>query len=315
MPNGGEYYYFDSSTKKLERSNNDIEKPGNKDAIGATLASLYDSKKSDDDAYGMWNDQPSKEHGAGAIYAHSKGVFHTDEKQGFYLIHSMPSFPTTHDEKYQQLPGGKFGQTFMCMTLKTSEFDKLGEDLQTMHAYFFDSKFGIDSIPAMKDASEKVENKEEQAKETVYTTVGGEKFTHFSKGRYWGRQLYEDLVAEKLGADLITETWQNGASKNVVPTFCEGNDYNHTIVNVMGLKLGDDEWKETQDHSKWAITSKGFDRDGSKGAMACIGGINRQFSQSKRGGATMCIENFDLNSELFDAITSYEDCNGDEVKA
>jgi deoxyribonuclease-2 len=159
----------------------------------------------------------------------------------------------------------------------------------------------------MVNATNKVENKDVQSNDQKFTTVGGQEFTHFAKGRYWGKELYADLVAPSLKSDLATETWQNGAFDNVVPTFCPP-DYDYTTSNILDLKMGDDEWKTTQDHSKWAITTKGFDADTTKDRAACIGGINRQYSQEKRGGATMCIENEGLNDELYDAIVDYEDC-------
>ena len=59
--------------------------------------------------------------------------------------------------------------------------------------------------------------------------MGGQEFTHFAKGRYWGKELYADLVAPSLKSDLATETWQNGAFDNVVPTFCPP-DYDYTTL-------------------------------------------------------------------------------------
>lgn len=273
------------------------------------MDSLY-SYKSGDNAHGMWNDQPTKEHAAGSTYAHSKGVFHFDSEQGFYLIHSMPAFPTTKSEGYGYLPDTTYGQSFMCLTLPISEFDKLGEDLKTMHVYPYDSSISsslTSKVPNLVEAMDKNEDKDVQSRETDFKTVGGLKFKHFAKGRYWGEALYEDLVAVNLGSDLACNTWQNGAYDNQVPTFCPP-EHNHTVANVMTIKFGDDAWKSTQDHSKWAVTTDGFDDDTSSSASACVGGINRQYSQEKRGGATMCLQDKDLNGALYDAIDTYEDC-------
>ncbi|GMI03489.1 hypothetical protein TrRE_jg12486 [Triparma retinervis] len=283
LPAGGEYYYFGVDDKSFAKSSEDISEGG--DCIDQTLASLYSYKSgSSSNAHGMWNDQPTKEHAAGSIYAHSKGAFHFDDEQGFYLIHSMPAFPTAKADGYDMLPDTTYGQSFMCLTMKTEEFDKLGQDLQTMHVYPYDSSISSDlkdKVPNMVDAMDKVENKDIQSRESDFKTVGGQKFRHFAKGRYWGKALYEDLVATSLDSDLACDTWQNGAYDN--------------------------------DHSKWAITTDGFDYDSSSSPYACIGGINRQFSQEKRGGATMCVGNKDLNGALYDAIDDYEDCS-DEAK-
>lgn len=234
---------------------------------------------------------------------------------GFYLIHSIPAYPRNKDDGYDQLESTSttYGQSFMCLTMKTSEFDKLGKDLQTMHVYPYDFDFSDDmesTVPNMIDAMDKVEDKDNQAVETHLTTKGGESFKHFAKGRYWGKALYEDLVSKNLDSDLACDTWQNGAYDNQVPTYCPP-EHNHTISNIVSVGFGEgDEWKSTQDHSKWAITTKGFDDDSSKNPSSCIGGINRQFSQEKRGGATMCLENEALNGALYDVIEEYEDCEG-----
>ena len=84
--------------------------------------------------------------------------------------------------------------------MKTSEFDKLGKDLQIMHAYPYD--FNIDddlkkTVPNMVDAMDKVEDRDSLTTETEFTTLGRNKFKHFAKGRDWGKALYEDFVAER----------------------------------------------------------------------------------------------------------------------
>jgi len=164
MPNGGSYHYFDAVTKSFALSEKDMSKGG--DCVDQTLSSLYSSDK-EKDAYGMWSDQPTHDKAAGSIYAHSKGIFHVDEKQGWYVLHSMPSFPTAQSLGYQELPDVKYGQTFLCMTMEAGEFDKLGSDLQTMHAYFYDSFYSEELeelIPNMVNATNKVENKDEQVR-------------------------------------------------------------------------------------------------------------------------------------------------------
>lgn len=55
-------------------------------------------------------------------------------------------------------------------------------------------------------------------------------------------------------------------------------------------------WKETQDHAKWAVGDE-------KSSTACVGDINRQYSQSKRGGGTLCHKSKDVWT-AFDAIVS-----------
>lgn len=88
----------------------------------------------------------------------------------------------------------------MCVTMKTSEFDKLGNDLQIMHVYPYDSVIDDDlksAVPNMVDAMDKVEDRDSLTSVTELTTLAGKKFKHFAKGRDWGKALYEDFVAER----------------------------------------------------------------------------------------------------------------------
>jgi hypothetical protein len=69
----------------------------------------------------------------------------------------------------------------------------------------------------------------------------------------------------------------------------------HLYRNMTGVTF-----KETQDHSKWAIA------DASSGSpprpFVCIGGINRMTSQFTRGGSTFCVE---VRSFLYVAVVVF----------
>ena len=194
------------------------------DCVANTLDSIYGGYKSSSSynstsssyAYGMWNDQPDNQHSADQIYAHSKGIFQTDDRQGFYLIHSMPSFPAPRKDGYQRLPDQTYGQSFLCLTVNINQIDMLGQDLKTMHVFPFDfdiPKGLAGKMPNMVDAMNRVEDKVNQTRKTSFKTVKGRSFRHFSKGRHWGKDLYEDFVAKELSSDLGSNTWQVRAAQ------------------------------------------------------------------------------------------------------
>ena len=103
----------------------------------------------------------------------------------------------------------------------------------------------------------------------------GNTFTTFYKSPKWGKFLYEDLVEPYFHSSFAWETWMNGI--NPLPSYC-APDYTYNVVNVRTLAIGGASWKETQDHSKWAVS-----QDGST-PIVCIGDINRQKSQAGRAG-------------------------------
>lgn len=87
--------------------------------------------------------------------------------------------------------------------------------------------------------------------------------------------LYENVVAETLNTGLIVETW---GSPQEEPS-CAAV---HTVRSNFMVALGNEMFKYTKDHSKYAVSS-----DSSK-EIVCFGDINRQSSQWKRGGGTVC---------------------------
>ena len=65
------------------------------------------------------------------------------------------------------------------------------------------------------------------------------------------------------------------------------------MLDIELLALPDGEgWKETQDHSKWAISQTSH--------WVCVGDINRQHGQLHRGGGTACT----LDGGLWKAFSS-----------
>ena len=120
------------------------------------------------------------------------------------------------------------------------------------------------------------------------------KFIAFAKTGEFGSDLYKDVIAPYLQDNLYTETWQNGAGR--VPSNCSGDT---SVYNNVNMRLLDREYKESQDHSKWAVSEQGH---------LCVGGINRMTSQYSRGGGSFCFEAGSLWKQIRDGIQLYETC-------
>lgn len=98
------------------------------------------------------------------------------------------------------------------------------------------------------------------------------------------------------------ETWQNGATSIKMPNYCKSDGYAHNIQNVREVRFADGRsWQESQDHSKWAVSD-------AIGRTACIGDINRQTSQRKRGGGTVCYNNANLWKAFDEIVSTYDEC-------
>jgi len=134
-------------------------------------------------------------------------------------------------------------------------------------------------------------------------SAGGQTFVGFAKGAKFAQDLYEGLVAPHFNKPFVTETWQNGVGN--LPSFCKGSAYNYTVKNSDGVKFPNANWGEHQDHSKWAVSEDG--------SIFCVGDINRQVGQTKRGGGTVCIQDSSLAGTMRAVIAGEDDC-GHDVK-
>ena len=69
-----------------------------------------------------------------------------DDASGFWLIHSVPRFPRIEDTYEYPKTGLKYGQSFLCISFKTSSLDDIGLIKQTSSfnnlfwQHFFDNQ-------------------------------------------------------------------------------------------------------------------------------------------------------------------------------
>jgi len=136
---------------------------------------------------------------------------------------------------------------------------------------------------------------------------GGVTFTAFAKNEKWDQDLYSALVQPKFSRNMKFETWMNGANTNEMPTFCKPT-FVFNSINVREVALADDViFSETKDHSKWGI-SETQTTSTTSGSLVCIGDINRQYSQSNRGGGTVCFNNKNLYTDFAGIISEADIC-------
>lgn len=234
---------------------------------------------------------------------HTKGGLVFDSSGGFWLVHSVPRFPYFAKDGYDTFPTeeDKYGQSFLCLGLGSlGDVDDVAGQFYYNHGYVFDSFVPDDLASKVANVVSAVnmEHSTEPEFNTLDIKTGdGQRWTSFAKTSQWGKQLYEELVAATYEVPLSVETWMNGI--NPLPSYC-APDYTYNVVNVRTLAIGGASWKETQDHSKWAVS-----QDGST-PIVCIGDINRQKSQAGRAGGTVCTQHNGL-WQLFSGIISDAD--------
>jgi len=155
-------------------------------------------------------------------------------------------------------------------------------------------------------------------------------FTHFAKSYNWQYDLYETIVSPYFRSAFAWETWRRSPAE---PSFCYP-EYTWTEINVMKVQFENDanlSFAYTKDHSKIGIalpnntfykqiqTSQNTNRllsyqhaldiDATFNKYACVGDLNRMYSQEDRGGGTACLINANFWQILKYAFIEYESCS------
>ncbi|KOX79099.1 Plancitoxin-1 [Melipona quadrifasciata] len=288
---------------------------------GITLASLYDRDNKNESMWSLYNDSPPN---ASYVwnFGHTKGIVMANSEQGFWLIHSVPNFPPvpksgiqtrplnkeniTIDGKYSYPESGTFyGQSFLCVSLGSDQFDIVGKQLLyneiAVYAKNIPDIFGK-QYPVLKNATNQKHVKTPPYNhKTVIRSLEMTEFTSFAKAGKWGKELYGDFVAPQLQSDLFVQSWLNSRGK--LPSICT----RRKIYNVKSLKfdVANVDYTSSHDHSKWAIT----DTKKSANHWVCIGDINRADTQYSRGGGTVCFKEDRLWNDYHNIINDIESCH------
>eukprot|EP00105_Crassostrea_gigas_P043469 XP_019927617.1 PREDICTED: uncharacterized protein LOC105339863 isoform X4 [Crassostrea gigas] len=93
------------------------------------------------------------------------------------------------------------------------------------------------------------------------------------------KDIYDKLISPKLAEPLLVRTWR----PKLLDTALVSNVINACFSNTIEFHHG-------IDHSKWAVTKNKH--------LICTGDINRQETQAKRGGLSLCLMNADASKEF-----------------
>jgi deoxyribonuclease II len=316
-------YYYRANNQSFTRSPWGVDQTLN-GAIMMTLQPLYDNVANKSIAYVMWNDDPPGPAKASSSYAHSKGILATDGTSGFWLTHSMPNWPDIpnfDDINPGIFPSDKYAQSMGCVSISIDTVNDIANTLRIDYPFVY-SSYVPDAIKSklnyMTDLIDRNKVTNETAANTFYT-LDNVKYTQFAKSKNWGEDLWDDLVSPYYKAPMYVETWISGSGGPMSSMCYNGTDNPawfkknelYDIYQVSYITMPDGEnWKNTQDHSKWGATIKSQIRndDVYTATAACVGDINRMCSQEKRGGGAMCVEDAGLNKAFIDIVSNIESC-------
>ncbi|XP_053951303.1 deoxyribonuclease-2-alpha [Anastrepha ludens] len=244
--------------------------------------------------------------------AHAKGLLATDGESAIWLVHSVPRYPEIPVYKYP-LTGGRYGQSFLCMSLQDTEVDKVATQLRLMVPLIYYTRTPeavLARFPILQQVVKGKWQKEAPYQNKVkLETLDGTKFKSFAKSGKAVTELYEDVIAPELDVNLLVETWRNGGGN--LATNCTKNEkvFNIEEITEQSLQIS---FSTHSDHSKWAVSQEsGFKlwRWRVGGAdWICVGDINRQQDQLVRGGGSVCQKNTKVAQLYRQLIQGYEPC-------
>jgi len=327
FPNGTAYAFM--TNKNPEWTLSDLSINDTNSFPGRTLETLYRTNFSDNDSnvgYILYNDQADK---VTLIQGHTKGVLLFNEKSAVWIVHSIPHYPPKADQSEYCIQPSQcvYGQSMLCMSFNFEQLEVIGEQLLYNYPQVYD--FHIPSKLKSKNSNVlqnllKVLSGEHIKQEPWFnmkylTTIGGEKMLSFAKFTQFQDDLYSGIVAPKLESNLYTETWNNGAG--TLKSNCS-MDLKYHVMNIEQIKFDKFNVKFSvhRDHSKWAVTSLRSNlldlaihdlgsNDDEEVKIACVGDINRQEEQFKRGGGTVCfLNNTKVWQQYFRLVGDIEAC-------
>ncbi|CAJ0600396.1 unnamed protein product [Cylicocyclus nassatus] len=324
---GRRFIYFDPWIGEWTQS--ELLISSNKSAIGATLSQLYNINKKTASVIDSWSrnsvvesrpvshplertfaiayndDRPSGPVVSGL--AHSKGVAVFDHFVGFWMVHSVPNFPPSRGKYSYPGSGAVYGQSFLCMSISSNSLEDVGQYMRYAHVNPYLTnlpKYHKILAPSLVD----VVNKKSLSKSaTIFSTIrrietlGGKKLIAFSKHKKYGKDLWYDLIALNLNSQMAVETWRKGSTQNIGST-CNESDPSRNVYDVNTVKLLGKRFKYWKDHSKWGVSMNAYV------PAVCIGDINRQKSQYKRGGGAVCMEDVKLWEAFIQSVKCYDLC-------
>ncbi|CAI5444642.1 unnamed protein product [Caenorhabditis angaria] len=297
--NGKNFVYFDSEQTAWQ-SGNDINDP--KSGVGATISQIYYSKK--DDFHIMYSDDDPIG-GPDSYRGHAKGVSLFDSTTGFWIIHSVPNFPSSKSYAYPTT-AEKYGQSFLCVSMEVSHLSTLADHWRYIQASPYSSnapdKF-LTRFPTLKNviAKQSLPRSATQfwTSKTI-KTINGHTLMSYAKHRKFNGDIWNDIISKENGITLAVESWLNGNADDLHTT-CTKTSQTHDIIE---MRVMGENFKSSKDHSKFAVSSS------NNNPIVCFGDLNRQKSQLSRGGGALCLQHRNLWEIYHNSVVQVEPCKG-----
>lgn len=290
---GSRYIYRTSNSKSWTISTISVKSPSS--VFGLTLGQIYNPRAV---AAILYNDEAPDAGSNDNSKGISKGVAATDWEQGFWLAHSIPTFPPALSTGRYDFPDValNFGHSALCLTIDIFEIDKVAQQLIMNHVKVFSTNMPTKLRASLPNLSKLVDN----INILTVKTVGGATFTSFAKSGDWRKELYLDLVATTLKSDFAVQSTR--ADPTFIPTNCTNTPKVTTISRIDIHEAMNYGFSTDHDHSKWAVSTS------PDTYWICMGDSNRQADDIQRGGGAICQNSKQMADFYRGAISEIDPC-------
>jgi len=281
---GREYAILDSLRSQFRLSNED-------EVLGRNFGLINPNS----DSVIAWNDQPPEGtgHTSSTTYAHSKGLMAVgaNDDIGMIISHSIPKYPQIDSDKIDPISpiSSEYGQHAICITLKNNGKENALRIWRNL----------IEGNPNIYfDTLQKKGKEIKPSKETNLLKLELGPFTILTKPRYQVELVFEDILIPYWSNRIAPmgfylETW----GRPYLPSIC---NMPSQAINILRISILGFDWKNTQDHSKWALSNLASSN------LFCASDLNHQESQNKRGGNFFCIRNQEVYRSMRETILEME---------
>ena len=179
----------------------------------------------------LYNDEEPAGGEAHSSGGHCKGIVVWNEDKLGWLVHSVPKWPCALGDPipHSEL---EYGQSFIWVLLPADRLPNVVSRLQLMQAHVYRAV----------EYAYSPHHKTPTTKYDVWDLFPGAQ--HVAKHAHWGRDLYEDGLADLMGGGCDTETWSR-----------PGQPPSARAGRVAAVRWGDGTaYDEERDHSKWAVS-------------------------------------------------------------
>ncbi|KAK7885876.1 hypothetical protein WMY93_025497 [Mugilogobius chulae] len=180
------------------------------------------------------------------------------------------------------------GQSFLCVTFPLERFNSIGK-----------------ARPSALVATPPVNHTACVQSQRPLNSSQAQQFISFAKRSTFNEATCTLLGVPALHSPLLVQFWIHFSG--ILPSDCsEGWD----VLNILQLAPGptpDPGFRTSVDHSKWAVSPESAEAGG---GWICVGDINRNEAEERRGGGTVCVREPRVWKAYRSAALQCQDCEG-----